>query len=69
MRLAARLRLEAIDTRSIAGEDRKYATCPYVGPITIQLGGQSCFTGAVVSGSKVRVGSIALASMIWWWTP
>ena len=63
VKLTARLGLKPVCKRTFPWENGHRETCPYVGPIHLQLGSETCFVGAVVRGSRVRVGFIALASM------
>ena len=62
-RLAARLGLKAARSRSLPDANGQRDACPRVGPLQVQLGGQLCCTGAMVNGSRVRVGLNVLLSM------
>lgn len=62
-RLAARLGLKAVCTRLASEKSGKRIAQPYVGPLQLQLGSQLCYTGAVVNGSKVRIGFTVLSAM------
>ena len=58
-----RLRLERLGEREVLLADGSKQRVPYVGPLEIRFKNRSGFVGAVVMGSEVLVGAIAMEDM------
>ena len=61
--IALQLELETLENREITTADGKKQLCPYVGPVEIKFQNRVCFSGAIVIGDSVLLGSIPLEDM------
>lgn len=61
--VATRLSLEELQRREVTVADGRRALAPYVGPVRVRFENRSCFTGALVLGESVLLGSIPLDDM------
>lgn len=61
--IALQLELEEIERREVTTAEGKLLMVPYVGPIQLQFGNRSCFTGALVLGDSVLLGAIPMEDM------
>ena len=60
---AVQLDLEELEKREVATADGRHVPVPYVGPVQVRFGNRSCFTGALVLGDSVLLGSIPMEDM------
>ena len=61
--VADQLQLETNGTREVPTADGRRTSCPYVGPIQVRFEGRQCYTGAMVTGDRVLLGTIPLDDM------
>ena len=61
--VAIQLNLEALEQREVTTADGQRRRCDYVGPVKIQFGNRSCFSGALVLGDSVLLGAIPMEDM------
>lgn len=61
--VAEALQLEVAEYRDVTLADGGRHAVPYVGPVRVNFGSRTCFTGAFVLGQKVLVGAIPLEDM------
>ena len=61
--VAVQLRLEELERREVTVADGQHMLVPYVGPVQVRFENRSCFTGALVLGENVLLGSIPLEDM------
>ncbi|MCP4755912.1 MAG: clan AA aspartic protease [Proteobacteria bacterium] len=61
--LAVRLGLKELEKREVFMADGSRVACPYSGPILVQFEDRNCYTGALVFGDEVILGSIPLEDM------
>ena len=61
--VAVQLDLEELEKREVATADGRHVPVPYVGPVQVRFGNRSCFTGALVLGDSVLLGSIPMEDM------
>jgi len=61
--LATRLDLKELEKRDILMADGSKITCSYSGPVTIQFEDRGCYTGALIFGDEVILGTIPLEDM------
>ncbi len=61
--LAKRLSLKELEKRDILMADGSKITCPYSGPVTIQFEDRGCYTGALIFGDEVILGTIPMEDM------
>src|SRR5438270_11886211 len=61
--LQAQLGLETIDKRDITCPDGTRKLVPYTGPVELRFKSRGAFTGAVVAGDRVILGTIPLDEM------
>lgn len=57
------LNLEEADRREVTVASGKKEVVPYVGPVKVTCFGRSCYTGALVLGDRVLLGSVPLEDM------
>jgi len=62
-RIANQLNLQELYKRDVTTVDGKDHVCPYVGPIEIKFENRGCFTGALVLGDEVLLGSVPMEDM------
>jgi clan AA aspartic protease len=62
-RVAVQLGLDELEKRQVTIADGSARLVPYVGPITTAFGRRHCFTGAMVLGDEVLLGSIPMEDM------
>ena len=60
--VAVQLDLQEIEKREVTTADGSHVV-PYVGPIRIRFQNRTCFTGALVSGESVLLGTVPLEDM------
>jgi clan AA aspartic protease len=61
--VAVQLGLEEIERRQVTIADGSTRAVPYVGPVKVNLGNRSCFTGAMVLGNQILLGAIPMEDM------
>ena len=61
--VAVQLDLAELEKREVATADGRHVPVPYVGPVRIRFENRSCFTGALVLGDSVLLGSIPMEDM------
>ncbi|NNM81842.1 MAG: clan AA aspartic protease, partial [Burkholderiales bacterium] len=61
--VALQLQLRELEQREVITADGKRHLCAYVGPVSIEYRGRHCFTGALVLGDGVLLGSIPMEDM------
>ena len=61
--VAMQLELEELEKREVTTADGKHILVPYVGPVRVRFANRSCYTGALVLGDGVLLGSIPLEDM------
>lgn len=61
--VAVQLRLDELEEREVTTADGKHVLVPYVGPVRVRFANRSCYTGALVLGDGVLLGSIPLEDM------
>jgi clan AA aspartic protease len=57
------LDLKPIGKREVTTADGKSHIVPYVGPVQIEFENRSCFTGALVIGDSVLMGTVPMEDM------
>jgi len=57
------LDLEEIEKREVTTADGRHIPVSYVGPIQIKFDNRTCFTGALVLGDGVLLGSVPMQDM------
>ena len=61
--VAVQLDLAELERREVATADGRHVPVPYVGPVQIRFANRSCFTGALVLGDSILLGSISMEDM------
>lgn len=61
--IVRRLGLPSSNTRNVSARHGLVVQCRYVGPVLIQVGRASAYTGAVELGDEVVLGKIALGHL------
>ncbi len=61
--IAVQLDLAELEKREVATADGRHLPVPYVGPVRVRFANRSCFTGALVLGDSVLLGSIPMEDM------
>ena len=61
--VSIQLDLAELERREVATADGRHVPVPYVGPVQIRFANRSCFTGALVLGDSVLLGSIPMEDM------
>ena len=61
--VAVQLDLAELERREVATADGRHVPVPYVGPVQVRFENRSCFTGALVLGDSVLLGSIPMEDM------
>jgi clan AA aspartic protease len=61
--ISLQLGLEPIEKREVTTADGKSHIVPYVGPVQINFGNRTCFTGALVLGDSVLMGAVPMEDM------
>lgn len=61
--VAVQLDLKELERREVTTADGKHVLVPYVGPVRVRFANRSCYTGALVLGDDVLLGSIPLEDM------
>lgn len=61
--VAVQLKLDELEKREVRTADGKSRLIPYVGPLQIGFENRNCFTGALVLGHSVLLGSVPLEDM------
>ena len=61
--VAVQLDLSELERREVTTAGGKHVSVPYVGPVQVRFANRSCFTGALVLGDGVLLGSIPLEDM------
>ena len=61
--VAVQLKLEEIEKREVTTADERSHVVPYVGPIQIRFQRRTCFTGALVIGESVLLGTVPMEDM------
>jgi clan AA aspartic protease len=61
--LAVQLKLQEIEKREVTTADEKSHIVSYVGPVQIRFQNRTCFTGALVIGDTVLMGTVPMEDM------
>lgn len=61
--VAAQLHLATLHERLLTLADGSTRMVPYVGPVKIEVANRACFTGALVCGAQVLLGTITMEEM------
>ena len=61
--VVVQLDLAEFEKREVATADGRHVPVPYVGPVQVRFANRSCFTGALVLGDSVLLGSIPMEDM------
>lgn len=61
--IALQLSLDELERREVTLADGAKHIVPYVGPIKVQFGNRSCYTGAMMLGDDVLLGAIPMEDM------
>ena len=61
--VAVQLDLAELERREVTTAEGRRVSVPYVGPVQVRFANRSCFTGALVLGDDVLLGSIPLEDM------
>ena len=61
--VAVQLDLAELEKREVTTAEGRHVSVPYVGPVQVRFANRSCFTGALVLGDGVLLGSIPLEDM------
>ena len=61
--VVVQLKLQEIEKREVTTADEKSHVVPYVGPVEIRFQGRTCFTGALVIGDSVLMGTVPMEDM------
>ena len=61
--LAIQLGLETLEDREVTTADGKRILCPYAGPVRVTFENRNSFTGALILGDSVLLGSIPIEDM------
>jgi clan AA aspartic protease len=67
--IAERLELDQLHTRRVGLADGNSREVPYEGPVVVEVLGRECFTGAIVMGNEVLLGSVPKEDMDLWISP
>ena len=61
--IAVQLDLKELERREVTTAEGRHVVVPYVGPVRVKFANRSCYTGALVLGDGVLLGSIPLEDM------
>lgn len=61
--LAIRMGLQELEKRTVVVADGRSVSCSYSGPVLIEFHGRKCYTGALILGDEVILGTIPLEDM------
>ena len=61
--VAIQLELEELYKREVTTADGRKHLVPYMGPVSIKFQNRGCFTGALVFGDEVLLGSVPMEDM------
>lgn len=61
--LAIRLGLQELEKRDVVVADGRLVRCSYSGPILVEYHDRRCYTGALILGDEVILGTIPLEDM------
>ena len=61
--VVVQLKLDELEKREVKTADGEPRLVPYVGPLQVRFENRNCFTGALVLGNSVLLGSIPLEDM------
>jgi len=61
--VAIQLRLEPQDEREVTIANGSRRVCPYAGPVEVRFDGRRCYTGALILGEEVLLGSVPMEDM------
>ncbi len=61
--IAIQLKLEELYKREVTTADGKQHLLSYVGPISLKFASRGCFTGALVLGDEVLLGTVPMEDM------
>ena len=59
----AQLQLEETSQKTVTTADGKRTVFPYVGPVRVRFENRECYSGAVVLGDEVLLGSVPMEDM------
>ena len=60
--IAIQLELQEIEKREVTTDERSHVVS-YVGPVQIKVANRTCFTGALVIGESVLMGTVPMEDM------
>ncbi|HKR64040.1 MAG TPA: clan AA aspartic protease [Thermoanaerobaculia bacterium] len=61
--VAIQLQLQAQDQREVTIADGSRRVCAYAGPVEVRFDGRRCYTGALILGEEVLLGSVPMEDM------
>ncbi len=61
--LAIRLGLQELEKRNVVVADGRMVNCSYSGPVLVEFDDRKCYTGALILGDEVILGTIPLEDM------
>lgn len=61
--VAVQLNLAELEKREVTTAEGRHVPVPYVGPVQITFENRSCYTGALVLGDSILLGSIPMEDM------
>lgn len=61
--VAVQLDLAELEKREVTTAEGRHVPVPYVGPVQITFENRSCYTGALVLGDSILLGSIPMEDM------
>lgn len=61
--VAVQLDLAELEKREVTTAEERHVPVPYVGPVQVTFENRSCYTGALVLGESVLLGSIPMEDM------
>ncbi len=62
-KIAIQLNLKELYKREVITADGKEHLCSYVGPVEVKFENRGCFTGALVLGNEILLGSVPMEDM------
>ena len=61
--IALQLELDELYKREVTIADGRKQICPYVGPVEIRFENRACYTGALVIGDEILLGSVPIEDL------
>ncbi len=62
-RIVIQLQLNELEKSEVTTADGRVITVPYAGPLQVHFENRNCFTGALMMGDSVLLGSVPLEDM------